>query len=497
MPKEAFADMWSTIKAGNPWTGLVKNRTKSGDFYWVLANVTPVIESGKTVGFMSVRTQPSRDQVRTTETIYREIRNSNPRHLQIRQGEIIAPSAFRTIKQKLQLSLQAHLLVSTFFSIFTSLLLVADQAKSIAALLPVWFIDVAAGISVALLVTFFFRMSKTLHRLSQITQQVQALAGGDLTVAIETNGNNEIGILSRSVRQLKINLFSIVGDIRNNFEKISQASSEIAHGNMELSGRTESQASSLEETASSMEEIASTVEQNSSNAREANSFAATASEQANVGGSIVHKLVGTMGDINSSSNKIVDIISIIDGIAFQTNILALNAAVEAARAGEQGRGFAVVASEVRTLAQRSASAAKEITQLIQFTVNQVNHGAKFADQAGGAMKDIIGSVQKVATIMGEISFASNEQSDGIAQINDAIMQMDNVTQQNAAMVEEAASAASSLSEQTRILTEALAIFKLGDNRAAKINSQAFSRASTTGRSMEHMHANSKPALMIT
>lgn len=463
MPKEAFADMWSTIKTGNPWTGLVKNRTKNGDFYWVLANVTPVIENGSPIGYMSVRTRPSRDQVSATSKIYEEIRNGNPRQLKIRHGAVIIPSLLGLIKSKMQLSLNASLTITMSLAILSGLL---SFSNTMNASIPTSLIAASALASMLSAGVLWWKLAHTLRSIRIVTKQVQAIAGGDLTVDIETTGNDEIGILTRSLRQLKINLYSVVGDIRMNFDKMSEATSEIANGNMDLSARTESQASSLEETASSMEELASTVEQNSTNAKQANSVADTASEQAIAGGRIVSKVVDTMRGINDSSKKIVDIISIIDGIAFQTNILALNAAVEAARAGEQGRGFAVVANEVRTLAQRSAAAAKEITQLIHSSVDQINNGSKYADQAGTSMEDIIESVQKVATIMAEISFASREQSQGISQVNDAITQMDNVTQQNAAMVEEAAAAAGSLQEQTQTVTNALALFKLSSTRTA-------------------------------
>lgn len=463
MPKEAFADMWTTIKTGNPWTGLVKNRTKNGDFYWVLANVTPVIENGSSVGYISVRTRPSRDQVNATSKIYDEIRNGNPRQLKIRHGAVIVPSLFGLIKSKMQLSLNANLTVTMSLAILCGILALLSTMK---IAIPSSALIACALASIFSASVLWWNLSHTLKSIGIVTQQVQALAGGDLTVDIQSAGNDEIGILTRSLRQLKINLYSVVGDIRMNFSKMSEATSEIANGNMDLSARTESQASSLEETASSMEELASTVEQNSTNAKEANSVADTASEQALAGGRIVGKVVDTMRGINDSSKKIVDIISIIDGIAFQTNILALNAAVEAARAGEQGRGFAVVANEVRTLAQRSAAAAKEITQLIHSSVDQINNGSKYADQAGASMEDIIESVQKVAIIMAEISFASREQSQGISQVNDAITQMDNVTQQNAAMVEEAAAAAGSLQEQTQVVTKALALFKLTSTRTA-------------------------------
>ncbi|MCP1576582.1 methyl-accepting chemotaxis protein [Herbaspirillum rubrisubalbicans] len=256
------------------------------------------------------------------------------------------------------------------------------------------------------------------------------------------------------------NLAATLNEVKQSAAVIAVASHEIARGNADLSNRTESQASSLEETASSMEQLTSTVQQNAANAQQANQLVLSASDYATKGGRVVGDVVATMGSIKESSGKIVDIIGVIDGIAFQTNILALNAAVEAARAGEQGRGFAVVASEVRALAQRSAAAAKEIKQLISDSVDKVDTGGKLVDEAGATMSEIVASVKQVADIMGEITAASQEQSAGIAEVNHAITQIDEITQQNAALVEQAAAAAESLQEQADVLAQAVAVFKL-------------------------------------
>ncbi|WP_432731996.1 methyl-accepting chemotaxis protein [Variovorax sp. W6] len=288
---------------------------------------------------------------------------------------------------------------------------------------------------------------------------VGRIADGDLSLAVEANAAHD-GSLLNSIRKMQSQLTSIVVEIKDSSETIARASGQIAEGNQDLSSRTEQQASSLEQTAASMEELTSTVKQNADNARQANQLAVSASEVAVKGGSVVSQVVDTMGSINASSKKIVDIIGVIDGIAFQTNILALNAAVEAARAGEQGRGFAVVASEVRSLAQRSAAAAKEIKTLIGDSVEKVEEGSKQVEEAGRTMEEIVGSVKRVTDIMGEITAASQEQTSGIEQINQAITQMDQVTQQNAALVEEASAAAQSLQEQAGSLVRAVSIFKL-------------------------------------
>jgi methyl-accepting chemotaxis protein len=292
------------------------------------------------------------------------------------------------------------------------------------------------------------------------------IAGGDLTSSISLGAQDTESFL-HAFKAMQESLVRIVSDVRQGTDTIATASHQIASGNLDLSSRTEQQASSLEETASSMEELTSTVQQNASNALQANGLAMTASSVAIKGGNVVSEVVGTMSSINASSKKIVDIISVIDGIAFQTNILALNAAVEAARAGEQGRGFAVVASEVRNLAQRSAAAAKEIKGLIDDSVKQVDEGSKLVDQAGAAMQEIVASIQRVTDIMADITAASQEQSAGIGQVNQAISHMDETTQQNAALVEQAAAAAQAMQEQAGRLAKAVDIFKLDGGLARR------------------------------
>ena len=289
----------------------------------------------------------------------------------------------------------------------------------------------------------------------------QTVAKGDLTGRIEVKSQDETGQLLQALKDMNDSLHRTVTQVRQGTDAIATASSQIASGNADLSARTEEQASSLEETASSMEQLTSTVRQNADNARQANQLAITASEVAVKGGEVVSQVVDTMGSISESSKKMADIIGVIDGIAFQTNILALNAAVEAARAGEQGRGFAVVATEVRNLAQRSAAAAREIKSLIDDSVDKVAVGGKLVEQAGNTMNEVVSSIKRVYDIMSEITAASAEQSDGIEQVNQAVIQMDTVTQQNAALVEEAAAAAESMQDQAAKLTGLVSMFRLG------------------------------------
>jgi methyl-accepting chemotaxis protein len=294
----------------------------------------------------------------------------------------------------------------------------------------------------------------------EAVEVAQRVAAGDLTANPQVGSRDEIGQLQAALKHMNDQLLGMVSEIRGGSDAIATASSQIAAGNHDLSSRTEQQAGALEETASSMEELNSTVTQTSDNARQASQLAATASEVANRGGAVVAQVVDTMASIDASSKKIADIISVIDGIAFQTNILALNAAVEAARAGEQGRGFAVVASEVRNLAHRSAAAAKEIKELITDSVGKVNTGAGLVNQAGATMTEIVGSVKRVTDIIGEISAATEEQRAGIGQINQAINQMDQVTQQNAALVEEAAAASGAMQDQAQQLARVVSVFRL-------------------------------------
>jgi methyl-accepting chemotaxis protein len=317
----------------------------------------------------------------------------------------------------------------------------------------------AFGLIMAALVGYLL-VRAIVRPIEQAVKIAGAVAQGDLTQTIEVTSTDETGRLLQALKDMNDSLVRIVGQVRTGTDNIATASSEIAAGNLDLSSRTEQQAGSLEETASSMEELTSTVKQNADNARQANALATSASEVAGKGGAVVAQVVQTMGAINTSATRIVDIIAVIDGIAFQTNILALNAAVEAARAGEQGRGFAVVAGEVRSLAQRSAAAAKEIKVLIDDSVEKVHHGSELVDRAGTTMAEIVQSVNRVTDIMAEITAASQEQTAGIEQINGAVAQMDQVTTQNAALVEQASAAATSLQEEAAKLAQTVGEFKL-------------------------------------
>jgi aerotaxis receptor len=462
MPVEAFADFWDTIKSGKAWTGLVKNRCKNGDHYWVEANAAPIIENRQVVGYTSIRTKPSREQVQAAEGAYRAIK-AGDKGLKVEEGNVVrcAPYQFcnflKTYSLKAVLGLAAASMAGLFVVIGILAWMATNEANQ---QFTGWLMAIAAmGIPMAGVFAFFLSRA-VVTPLENARHDIARLGAGDLTGRIKAVGASELVGLMQSLRILQINLKMLVGQIQQSTEIVNLGASEIATGNADLSGRTESQASSLEETASSMEELTSTVKQNAEQTHHASKLVLSTAEIAINGGEVVGKVINTMGSIKDSSRKIADIIGVIDGIAFQTNILALNAAVEAARAGEQGRGFAVVASEVRNLAQRSASAAKEIKILISDSVEQVELGRKLVDEAGEAMDDIVTSVQLVADIISGTAAASQEQSAGIEQVNQAVGQMDEITQQNAALVEQAAAAAESLQEQASKLTELVGYFTL-------------------------------------
>ncbi len=454
MPKEAFADMWRTLQGGDSWSALVKNRRKNGDHYWVRANAAPVRRGGRLVGYMSVRTKPTREEVQAAEDQYRRIREGKAGKRVIFKGILIHAGAMRwaSVLQTASVGwrMAAGALVNA--GIVVAITLLAGFPTGTVGL-------VAASAAAAALANILWLHTQVGAPLATVLRAAQAAAAGSPERNVVLNRVDELGMLLRAVNQSALNLRSLVDDVSLQTEGVHLASSEIASGNNDLSSRTEQTASSLEETAASMEELGATVKQNADNAREANQLALSASKVAMQGGEVVSQVVQTMKGINESSKKIADIIGVIDGIAFQTNILALNASVEAARAGEQGRGFAVVASEVRSLAGRSAEAAKEIRRLISASVERVEQGTALVDKAGATMTEVVNSINRVTSIMGEISSASLEQSSGVSQVGEAVSQMDQATQQNAALVEQCAAAAESLKSRAQQLVQAVGVFK--------------------------------------
>jgi aerotaxis receptor len=463
MPVEAFADLWTTIRNGIPWTGIVKNRCKNGSYYWVKANITPIRDAGRTVGYMSVRTRADRSQIEQAIEAYRTLREGNAKQLEIRNGQIIHRGWRNLVSHLSHVSLAMRIWLST--SVVNTLLLAVCIASLFAnngsdAVRYSIFGATFIGLLINVFLWYTLR-SGVLLPLGRAVEGARQIAAGDLSGSFDTHSTDEVGQLLRALQQMNNNLIATIRDVRVNVETMAVATRQIAAGNSDLAGRTESQAASLERTASSIDEFSSTVKANAENSIQANDLAVAASDVAEQGGAIVSEVIATMDEINSSSKKIVDIIGLIEGIAFQTNILALNAAVEAARAGEQGRGFAVVAGEVRNLAQRSSVAAKDIKHLIDVSVNKVSMGMERAQRAGSTMEQVVNSVKQVTSIMQEISVASREQSIGVDEVNKAISHMDEVTQQNAALVEEAAAAANSLAEEASGVTQAVSLFKFG------------------------------------
>lgn len=455
MPTEAFADMWRSLKEGQSWTALVKNRRKNGDHYWVRANAAPMRRNGVLVGYLSVRTKPTRAEITACESLYRKFKDGKAQGITFHRGLVIRtgllgwtsalqllPAAWRI---RLPLLMTAALAAVALFSSDISGLAATSigTATALGLLFADWFIEA--------------QLASPLHRLMGVAQQV---ATGESGADLGLNRSDEIGLIARSINQSGLNLQSLVDDVFEQTSGVRVASAEIAAASNDLSSRTEQTASSLEQTSAAMEEQTASVQQNADVAQHASQLANTATEVAKKGAEAMGQVVSTMSLIADSSEKIAEIISVIEGIAFQTNILALNAAVEAARAGEQGRGFAVVATEVRSLAGRSAAAAKEIKLLIDDSVSKVESGSSVVADAGHAMSEVVSHVRGFNDLMAEITVASKEQTIGISQVSSAVASLDDMTQQNAAMVEQSSAAANSLSEQARRLLDAVKVFSV-------------------------------------
>jgi aerotaxis receptor len=455
MPPEAFGDMWATLKGGEPWTALVKNRRKNGDHYWVRANAVPVVRKGRQVGYMSVRTKPGRDEVAAAEALYKDFREGGgSRNRKFHKGLIVRTGLRSLLSWRQTVSVRVRIRLTMAAAWCLMLLAGAVLSGDAAALMT--FAGLAAVASVFASTLLERQIAGPLELLRK---QALAVATGESRDVSHMDRVDEIGMTMRTISQLGLMFRWLVDDVSQQVVAVQAAVGEIAVGNNDLSSRTEQAASSVQETASSMEQMTATVQNNAATAAQANQLSGSASDAAGRGGHAVHDVVATMGEISASSKKIADIIGVIDGIAFQTNILALNAAVEAARAGEQGRGFAVVAGEVRSLAQRSAEAAKEIKSLIGASVERIDVGAKLVNEAGRTMDDIVAQVKRVSDLIGEISSATTEQSGGIAQVSQAIGHLDQITQQNAALVEQSAAASSSLQQQAQRLVEAVSVFR--------------------------------------
>jgi aerotaxis receptor len=454
MPQEAFRDMWATIQQRTPWTALVKNRRKNGDYYWVRANATPMLNGDEITGYLSVRTAPEPSEISTAEALYQQMRadeiSGSPKY-RLHRGKVLSTGLQGKLKRLLspgllmKIALVQTLIALTVFCFYA---------------LGVEPVFVALALALSVIFGIWITNVFAVKPFARLVEDANHLAAGDLAHSVKVGGSGVVGNLQQALRQMSVNLRTVVSDVRHEVEELNQSAAEIASANEDLSSRTESQASSLEETAASMEEINSTVQSSAASVVRGNQFANATTNITTRSNEAVEAVACTIKGISQSSGQITEIIHLIEGIAFQTNILALNAAVEAARAGEQGRGFAVVAAEVRALSLRTTSAAKEVKTLITESTERIAAGEVQAQTALERMGDALDAVAKVGKVLDEISTASSEQKLGIAQINEAISQMDGITQQNAAMVEEIAASARSLQSQTQEVSHSMKLFRL-------------------------------------
>lgn len=470
MPSEAFRDMWETIQSGLPWTGLVKNRRKNGDHYWVRANATPMKDGDRITGYLSVRTQPERAEVAAADALYAlmrdEARAGRVVH-GLRRGVVLRLDAFGRLRRALRPGERGQLAALQITA--------AGAALAAGTLLPP--VPAALAALAAALGAVWATRRLLVAPLALVVQDANRLASGDLAHPVATGASGPAGELQRSLMQLCVNLRTVVYDTRREVEHVRQAAVEIAAGNNDLSSRTESQASSLEETAASMEQIHGTVQQSAAAARNGAELAHDTAGIAQRSHAAVQAVAQTMGEIAESSQRVGEIIRVIEGVAFQTNILALNAAVEAARAGDAGRGFAVVAAEVRSLAHRTTDAAREIKQLIVESAERVSQGTARGSEASRRMDEALQAVGKVNGVLDQIRDASGEQQQGIAQVNEAVSQMDTITQQNAAMVEQLAASAQSLHRQVESVSNSMRMFRLvpGEPTVAEVDAVGLRR----------------------
>ncbi len=457
MPEEAYRDMWQTIGRGRPWSGVVKNRCKSGDHYWVHANVSPVMENGKPRGYMSVRLKPTRAQIKEAEALYARIvaERSTRRTIKLHAGGVRRVGIVDWPARVHRLSLMQR--VGIAMVLFGTAMLTPAWIGVAGTHLLLVQATVSLLLTSAILRWFFVAVARPLAGATDLAGQV---AGCNLDGSIAFNARGPVGAMMRNLWLVNLNMRAVVADVRAEVRGMTSATSEIAKGGIDLSGRTEAQASSLQQTAASIEELTASVRQTAARARDLAIVGTETGDMAKTGGEAVHALTATMSLIAASSQRVGEIITLIEGLAFQTNILALNAAVEAARAGDQGRGFAVVASEVRSLAQRSASAAKEIRQVIGASHQDVSQGVSRTEDAQAAIGKVLSSVRSVREHLNEIERNTAEQATGISQVNEAVNHIDGVTQQNAALAEQSAAACEALEQRAGTLVRAVQVFRM-------------------------------------
>jgi len=463
VPEEAFRDLWATLEEGLPWTGIVKNRRKNGDHYWVVANATPLMEGDRPVAYLSVRTEPSREQIEAAEGLYAVMRaeaQAGQLVHRLRHGALYRDTWVGRFSRLLRPSAQTKItlvaLLLAGLGLGTGILAAGGWSAVSGASLAA---GAVLAVVLALLGGWFLR-ALTISPLQRLLGFANRMAAGDLTRALDAQSTGVLGQLERALNQLNVNIRSIVSDARTEVDRMGSETHGIARGNRELSERTQSQGARLEETAASMEQISGNVKQTAEAARQAADLAGQATRISERSGQAVQDVTLNMQAINESSSRIGEIVQVIDSIAFQTNLLALNAAVEAARAGEQGRGFAVVAAEVRQLATRSSAAAREIAQLIQESSAKVETGTKLSDNARRTMQEAVEAARQVNVLISEIHTAVDEQLLGIEQVNEAMVHMDELTQQNNQLVHNLATSGIALEAQARGVADAMHVFRL-------------------------------------
>ena len=454
MPSEAFADMWATLKQGEPWTALVKNRRKNGDHYWVRANAIPVVRDGKVQGYMSVRTKPTAEEVRQTEVLYQDFREGRARGRRFHKGLLVRSGWRRPASILKTLPLRWRIRTTLL-----TLLPLSVAGVWALGMTPTALAGFTAGMVALLLLCSLWLEQQISRPIERMCKQALSVATGASHKVEQMDRVDEVGVTLRAIGQLGLMFRWLVDDVSGQAINVLSASDAIARSNNELSRRTEQAAANVQQTAATMNEMTATVKSNTETAHEANTLSAGTSHAASKGGEVMTEMMGMMGEIADSSKRIANITSVIDGIAFQTNILALNAAVEAARAGEQGKGFAVVAGEVRSLAQRSAGAASEIRQLIAASNLKVESGAGQVHEAGKAIGDIVDKVQNVTELLQQISVATAEQSAGLGEVGQAVEALDRLTHDNSALVSEGAQAAQRMKSQASRLVEAVSVFR--------------------------------------
>lgn len=469
MPAEAFRDLWATVSSGQPWTGMVKNRRKNGDHYWVIANATPLVVDGRVTAYLSVRTEASRAQIQAAEALYARMQqeaHTGALSIHLEGGQVVHQNPMARLRRWLQPGLQSQIVGLSAGMGLLGLAVGASSVGGTAALVTGAVLAAASGMLLTGLLAAWRLHALTLQPLHSLVQFANTLAAGDLTAQFAGEHRGLPGRLALSLNQVGVNMRAIVSDIRTEMHHVREESDSLARGNQELSSRTDLQASNLEETAAAMEQITATLLQSSDAARRATDLAHQAAQVTERSSDAVQQVSANMQAISESSRRIGEINQVIDAIAFQTNILALNAAVEAARAGEQGRGFAVVASEVRTLAQRTSSAAREIKSLIEDASNKVAHGTRITESARSTMDESLEKVRSVTALIEEMTNSAQEQASGMTQIKVAVDQLETITQQNAGLVRTLAASASTMQAQAGSVETSLRVIRLNRHEVA-------------------------------